>query len=300
MRRRCGRVFAGLALAAVTLSAVSGCAGLPAGTDGDLVNQWPAIPAAAGWAPVVGDCHSVFELTSTRNNYKPVDCVKSHSQESIFIGEFTGEAAARTSPPLPGSPEMVAAWGQCEAKATEFVGAPWRHGKLAVKVSIPSSGAWGGGARWYICQLGALLRINDAATNISRSLKGELAGDSLLKNGCYKKQANEETDDAVPCTSPHEYEFAGTFDPGLTWDQLQNSDATIKGVHAKCRSVIAAYVGVPDDGNMKYRTGTSLQYPGQTDWESGDHHVRCYIWPDKVLTRSLKGTGTGGLPIRYA
>jgi hypothetical protein len=62
--------------------------------------------------------------------------------------------------------------------------------------------------------------------------------------------------------------------------------------------MIAAYVGVPDNGDMKYRTGTYYWYPGEEDWENGDRSIRCHLWlSGKTLKRSLKGTGTGGLPI---
>jgi hypothetical protein len=278
---------------------VSACATLPTGADGDLANQWPAIAAPAGWSPVDGACQEDYASVSTRLNYRKVECSTSHSVETVFVGEFTGAAGQRSSPPPSGTPELAAAWGQCDVKATEFVGAPWRHGKLRVAVSTPSAGAWSGGARWFICQVGALAWTNREPLKLDRSLKGELAAESVLKNGCHLKPAiglGEE----VPCTTGHDFEFAGTVDPSLTWAQLQDQEGIKAGIQKKCLSVIAAYVGVPDDRYMRNRTGLLYTWPAEAAWEAGDHHVRCYLWPGKQLTRSLKGTGAKGLPILYA
>lgn len=285
-------------LAVTLVLAVSGCS-LPLGTDGDLGNQWPAFAEPTGWEPRPDTCHGSFQPAMTRDAYQPVECTAKHGYETVYIGQFTGEAAKLPSAPLAGTTDRQAAWAVCDAKVTEFVGAPWRSGKLWVSLATPSNGAWEGGARWFLCQVGALERINGKAGLVSASLKGELTRESPLKNRCYQVPANDNDETLeVACTVAHTYEFAGTFDPGMSWEDLQDYERTKAQVHTKCRSTIAGYVGVPDDRFLKYRTGTSVQYPDRDDWEAGDHHVRCHIFSDRTLTRSLKGTGNSGLPIR--
>jgi hypothetical protein len=60
-------------------------------------------------------------------------------------------------------------------------------------------------------------------------------------------------------------------------------------------------VGLPDDGDLQYRTGTVVVPGGQDDWQAGNRGVRCYLYvSDKTFTRSLEGAGAKALPIRYA
>ncbi|MGW0430977.1 septum formation family protein [Micromonospora sp. NPDC003197] len=71
--------------------------------------------------------------------------------------------------------------------------------------------------------------------------------------------------------------------------------------HRSCRSVIARYVGVPDDGMMTYRSGTAYRTPSEEAWARGDRGIRCFLYSgDRVLNRSLKGGGVAALPIRTA
>ena len=60
------------------------------------------------------------------------------------------------------------------------------------------------------------------------------------------------------------------------------------------------YTGVPDDGDLQYRTGV-ISLPGSEDvWALGDRGVRCYLWLEGAeLTTSLKGKGVKSLPIQY-
>jgi hypothetical protein len=52
---------------------------------------------------------------------------------------------------------------------------------------------------------------------------------------------------------------------------------------------------------MQYRTGWISYNPTETEWAQGERGVRCFLWfNDKQVSRSLKGVGTAGLPIRYA
>ena len=57
MREVIGRTVAGVVLVAATLLATSACgAQLPAGADGDLTNQWAAMPRPQSWRPDEGMC----------------------------------------------------------------------------------------------------------------------------------------------------------------------------------------------------------------------------------------------------
>lgn len=56
---------------------------------------------------------------------------------------------------------------------------------------------------------------------------------------------------------------------------------------------------MPDDGALVYRTGTYLYGPDEEQWAAGDRGVRCLLWlSNRDLTRSVKGAGTKGLPVR--
>jgi hypothetical protein len=103
---------------------------------------------------------------------------------------------------------------------------------------------------------------------------------------------------AAPCTAKHNSEFAGIWNAagegyprtGREWDRF----------HDACRSVIASYVGVPDDADLKYRAGVISLPAGQDVWRLGDRGVRCYLWlSDTTVTKSLKGRGPAAMPVRY-
>ncbi|WP_117213467.1 septum formation family protein [Allorhizocola rhizosphaerae] len=285
MRWRLGR-----ALAAVTLVGVSGCAST------NLVDAWPAMAEPTGWEPQAGVCTDAYSESSPRGSYKPLDCNASHGYETVHVGKFTGDAAALNAPPGATSPYRAAAWGECDTKATEYVGAPWRDGNVWIAVSLPSTGAWEGGARWFRCEIAVTSHELGDIKSTTKSLKGALAAGSDLLRGCY--QVGKE-DDApwvpVACDQPHNTEYVGSFISNDSYDAVRDN---LSAVHDKCRSLIAAYVGVPDDGNMKYRTGTYYSHPSKADWNAGDHGIRCHLWlNDKTLRSSLKGGGTKALPI---
>jgi hypothetical protein len=299
MRPGIKRGIAGMLLAAVALLTASACAN-PPGTDGNLANEWPEMAAPQGWTPKADTCHKEFAVTSYRRAYTPVSCTTEHRYETVHLGEFTGDAAKLPSPPTaPGSPELLAAYKDCDAKANAFVGGEWRSGRLWLGVSVPSSGSWEAGARWYRCEVS----VKDdpylpGPANVSKSLKGEFGGASELKYGCYDIPSDEKKEwVSVACTASHNAEFVGTFPMPDDWAKL-NDEAVATTIHTKCRSLIAGYVGVPDNSDMKYRTGTYYRYPNEVDWVGGDRVIRCHLWLDgKKLTRSLKGTGSKGLPL---
>jgi len=297
MRRGMSRVVAGLVLGAVTLLAATACTPeLPKHIDGNLTDQWPAMAAPKGWEPDGDMCLKVLNDYMSRSMYDPVECDRSHNYEIVAIGEFTGDVAAAAEAPEQGSAAMRAAWSDCDKKASAFVGGDWRGGMLWIGVSLPSSLSWTSGSRWYVCELAALERAYGDPTLRSISLKGEFTKNSPLKYGCYQYGDNLV---AIDCKKAHNTEYAGIWNAGsLAYAKLSGSKDKIA---TECRKVIARYVKVPADGNMRYRTGVVWDWPSEADWNAGDRGVRCHIWLDKKkVTRSLKGTGNSGLPINYA
>lgn len=298
------RWLAAVALGGAVGLMLTGC-GLPAGVDGDLVNNWAPVAAPKAFTPPAQVCHAAdFADTGYLSSFNPVDCATSHRVETVHVGMFTGAAADRTSPPPKGSPELRAAYAECDAKTTQYVGNEWRTARLWLGVALPSPLAWSGGSRWFRCDVTEVDNVEDRGDTTSRtgSLRDALKSPSPLSLGCYavklSKNDGIDTMPSTPCTKVHNSEFVGVWTApnvpfptkSADWDRL----------HSACRKVIAKYVGVPADGNIKYRTGV-VSLPGPRDeWQSGNRGVRCYLWlSEKKLTRSLKGTGNGGLPIQY-
>ena len=90
-------------LAVGAVLALTGC-GLPAGTDGDLTNGWPAFPKAVTPVPVVGTCYPTeYNETWYTDFSNAVPCSGAHQTETVHVGTFTGADAGRSSPPLGGS-----------------------------------------------------------------------------------------------------------------------------------------------------------------------------------------------------
>ncbi|GIF40544.1 putative regulator of septum formation [Actinoplanes xinjiangensis] len=300
MRLRWGMV------AVAALLAVAGC-GSGGDVDGDLTNDWGAMSPATGFVPVAETCHlSNFAVSGPRSTYEETDCGVLHRTETVFVGEYSGPAADAAEPPSGASAGARAAYRICDQKTTQYVGGPWRHARLWIGVTHPSPAAWSGGSRWFRCEVVELDSIENDGALIQRtgSLRGALAdAASALALTCYAIKL----DDAgaitrmppAPCGSKHNAEFVGVWTAG---DKVAypKGDAAWEEFHRGCRTLAARYVGVPDDGDLQYRTGV-VSLPGNADvWAQGDHGVRCYLWMDGAeLTGSLKGKGTKALPVQY-
>jgi hypothetical protein len=281
-------------LAGAALLAASGCARV------DLTAEWPSLAAPTGWEPKAGVCtDDGFAETSYRNAYKPLDCGQSHAFETVFVGQFKDDAASLPKPPGGGDTAMGAAWKECDAKTTEHLGGQWRDGRIWIGVSVPSSGSWEGGARWFRCEaMASTDRFGESPLKRTASLKGAFAAASDLKFGCFVVPEDETADwQPVDCGASHNVEYVGSFPATGERDKIKDDDS----YHLKCRSMIAGYAGVPDDGNMKYRAGTYLSWRSADHWEAGDNWVRCHLWTStRKLTASVKGGGTKALPIQTA
>lgn len=278
---------------------LSGC-GRPGGVDGDLTDDWAAIGKPVGFTPAAGACHPRFVDIGYLSSYQPVDCGQQHDAETLYVGTFGGADADRATPPPDGSPGLRAARTECDQKVDELVGGDWRGGRLTMSLVPPSSYAWSGGARWFRCDVGEIDGLdNPEVVSRTSSLKGALTGPSGLAYGCFtpkvvKADINEMQ--AVSCTAKHNSEFAGIWTaPDVPYEAFLKDDArTEKG----CMGVIAAFAKVPNNSDLKYRTGWIFYYPPEADWAAGNRGVQCFLWIDgRSLTRSLKAAGTRALPV---
>lgn len=306
---RAGRAGAGGACLLVLL--LAGCA-LPDGVDADLVGGWAGMPEPVGFVPEAEVCHDdQFRDNVTLSGYEPVPCDQRHVLDTVHVGRFDGEAADRSTPPPPGSPEMRTAYQECDSAATDYLGADHRHGRLWLGVALPTRYAWDGGARWFRCDLG-VWRDHESRPELVRhdvELRGALAERSEVSLGCYAPIVASDEDDGsedefieemkpVRCSDPHSAEFVGVWTaPDTSFPDLDNEDDWLR-VHRECRSLVADYVGVPDDGDLEYRTGTIVTGLAEWEWEAGDRGFRCYLWlSDREFNESLKDAGTSGLPL---
>jgi hypothetical protein len=302
MRHRLG-IVAASALAMLAIAA--GC-GNPAGVDGNLINGWQPLAEPTGFTPAADTCHLAnFAQVGTRASYEAVDCKLRHRSETVYVGTYPDPAAEASAPPAEGSAGASAAYRTCDVETTAYVGGQWRTARLWIGVTFPSEAAWKGGARWFRCEVLEISSIEDDGGLVQRvgSLKDALRepkSDLLLT--CYAVRLDSsgaiDTMPATSCAAKHNAEFVGIwYARDLPYPK---DDKTWAKFHAGCRSVIASYVGVPDDAEQQYRTGV-VSLPGGDDvWALGDHSVRCYLWVDGVtLTSSLQGKGAKGLPILY-
>ncbi|WP_238015398.1 septum formation family protein [Dactylosporangium sp. AC04546] len=282
----------------------------PPGTDGDLVNGWAMLPAAALVVPVAPAC---FELPAGAAAAEvtrwpdPVDCTGPHQVELVSVGQFAGADADRGTPPASGGAGLKAAHAKCSADANALLGADWRLGRLALSVDLPTPSQWDAGARWYRCDLQALEDL-DRFSPVTRSgsLRGALRPGGELLIGCVSvtqpaggKAGEIDRIRPARCDQPHEAEFAGLFEPPdgpYPPDPGTRRDLNLAG----CRPVVARFAGVPDDANFRSRTGLITMPFDKAAWELGNRAVRCLVWPPKPVATSLKGGGTKALPITTA
>ena len=81
--------------AAVTATLLVGCAG-SGGLDGDLTDDWAALPPPSAFTPAAGVCQAAdFTDVVTLAAYEPVDCAGPHRVETVHVGAFPAERASR-------------------------------------------------------------------------------------------------------------------------------------------------------------------------------------------------------------
>lgn len=298
-----GRLWLGAPAAAAALL-LAACGGeLPEGIDGTVSNDWGSFSEVVQFVPEAQVCHrGAYQPSAPATEYEPVACDQPHLVETVHVGTFSGEAAELAEPPAPDSSEHRAAYRKCDEKATDYLGDGFREGRLWLGVALPSPAGWEGGARWFRCELMEVESVYGDAVEREGSLAGALEDDSPLRLGCYQVAVEDGVVSEltpVACDQTHEAEFAGVWRPdGGGYPDPSDGDAEQR-VYDGCRSQVAEYVDVPDDGDLIYRTGTIADWMSEQDWAAGDRAFRCYLWlPDAELTRSLAGAGADALPVQ--
>jgi hypothetical protein len=242
------------ALAVALFAALAACsADPPAGTDGDLMDDWAQLPTPAPFRPVIGECHEAVTATASIADRAPVSCAGRHVAETVHVGA----AAEAPAPPAAGSAGARSAYAECGDAAERFLGGPWRAARIGVRVAGPAREAWIGGARWFRCDVVQADLDGGGDTSRTGSLKDVLIRPSPLGLGCFDATVSSfsqvRTMTPVDCTTRHSAEFAGLWTaPDVAYaEQVKDRTRTARG----CRSAIAQYTRVPDDDDMPYRTG---------------------------------------------
>lgn len=286
--RRLGAAVGGvLLLAACTV---------PAGTDGDLDDDWAAPPQPVSWRPDSGTCQRTgFTETVRLAGYAPVDCAREHLVETVHVGRVEGE---RLTVPPDGSAEQRAGYAECLDRSTAFLGDDWRTGRLWLGVAMPSRDAWSGGARWFRCDLWEIRRKGEPAGVLrTGTLRDALRGGGL-RHGCTTaavKNGQVQSMSPVECSRPHNAEFAGVYvapDVPYPASRKDLDDLSVKG----CRGVAARFAAIPDDGDLYFRTGLITEPFSAREWERGNRGVLCHLWLSRSVSRSMKGAGPTVLP----
>jgi hypothetical protein len=92
--------------AVAALVVVAGCGGRPPGVDGNLTNNWPAMPDAKLPVPADHACYALSAPALGLVKLPPplVDCGAQHNLETIHVAVLTGDDAKADAPPPDGSP----------------------------------------------------------------------------------------------------------------------------------------------------------------------------------------------------
>jgi hypothetical protein len=294
-----------LGITAAALVLVGGllvACGNPPGVDGSLTNNWKVMPDAVIPTPAAAACYDITtdDPSSVTKWPEPVDCTAKHTVETAYVGTFSGADGDASSPPSAGSKGRRTAYEKCAEEAKGYLGDDWRAGRLDLFVVLPIALHWQAGARWYRCDLMEYKDLDDyEVVPRTASLKGGLSGDRPVGLGCFTVtvDSSNRVDRMTPitCDRSHTAEFAGVFDlPDTPYptDAAALSKARLDG----CGPVVAAYAGVPNDGDLSYRIGWIAIAFSQIEWELGNRGVRCYGNKAKAFTGSIKGVGPAGLP----
>ena len=275
---------------AVVLVAGGGCAATTG--DGDVVDDWSAMPSASVRVPPTGACY----LTSGRARdvrtplfYQPVVCSDVHGAETFHVGQFPDTVAVV---PASGSGDFWTAFDECEKQSQTFLGGDWFNARLYLTVFVPTKDQWDAGARWYTCQFTETTHV--ASSDVAQragSLRGAMTGAAAIAHRCTdvvgltEKSWDEMIN--IDCAQPHDAEYAGSFKvPGTA---LPAGSDQRRSAFNTCKVVIAGYLGGTVDG---IRAGYIAAGLDQEDWQRGDRYVRCFAWSDtRKTTGSMKGIG---------
>ncbi|GIM97680.1 septum formation family protein [Paractinoplanes toevensis] len=280
------------AVAVLACALISGCGSLPAGVDGDLVNDWKPMPAATAFRPAAGTCHGELAQTGTIDDYAPVACGGPHLAETVAVADL-GQATTLEA----GLPQAFTA---CSKRVTAFLGADWRTGWVLLQPVLPGKQAWAGGARWFRCDVAETSPVDGALVRRSGSMKGAVKGSGKLRMTCANPTIKGESVTEmhpVACASTHTAEFAGLFETTAKRSSDVSGDALADG----CDRAIAKFAGLSDDGSLESRIGWLGFPPDDTAWQMGDRAIRCFLWLNgEKMTGSYRNAGPSKLKIHYS
>ena len=148
-----GRVaLAVLLVSCVTVMALAGCSGNPAGPASTTTTVVPdtttttEAPLSAGkqisfYVPVVGDCFDVRTADKAPTIYLKLDCSLPHQNEVFAILEFTGKD-------YPGQQFLEAgAKKGCPPLWAAYVGQAYETSSFQIGYLLPDQTSWGNGIR---------------------------------------------------------------------------------------------------------------------------------------------------------
>ncbi|MBQ1076723.1 septum formation family protein [Micromonospora sp. C31] len=273
----------------VMLAALTGCVESSAGDRG-----------RSTFAPQAGACHRFDVQEGDRDSYAPVACTEVHEAESVHVGAFVSDDAEQDAAPARHGPALRKAFDACDTAATNYVGGEWRGARLLLRVVIPTEQGWTAGERWFRCDLSEItyLEVTDPRPR-QGSLKDVLEGTSDLAFDCLNVTELPDGDpggliELDSCAVTHDAEYTGVWRaPEIAFANVAAEDGpTGDG----CWDVVARYVSVSRD-DLVGRADVLWRLPSEQNWLAGDRGIRCFLWiPDRTLTRSLRNSGTKGLP----
>lgn len=273
--------------------ALSACS-TPTGPDGDLGDDWSAMPTPRSVPPVVGGCYPTRLPNMLVNAIGP--CDRSHLVQTVYVGTFAGADASASAPPAEISAARKRAYAACTTAARTFLGGDWHTGLFGLGLSVPDKAGWSGGERWFRCDVNETdsAASNSAEQMSTRDLRGVLAGPHAEVLTCVdwdnsKKYISNFR--GVSCARKHDGEFAGVFTAtDLPW---LTSSARSTLAEKGCAGVVASFLGF---GNVKAYVSETVGYAwnnfDEDQWNLGDRGVRCFaaaFTKDRKFIGSVKG-----------
>ncbi|MGI5242357.1 septum formation family protein [Dactylosporangium sp. CA-139066] len=290
-----------LALAALLLlGALSGCAN-PAGTDGDLGDDWAMMPAAKVPEPVLGECRNSAGFSNQDSSSwdgvpEVVPCDGPHQIEIVAVGKVSDDLGKQ--PKLPDRGQFAPLYAACEEGAAKYLGGDWQAGRLYLYLQPPTYAQWLGGLRTYHCDA-AVVGPDDKFEKFDKSFKNAVQNGGALAQTCAVTSGGTKDTlfaraDPVACTSPHDMEYAGYVTAPADAAYPNGQDANDKLFGKACEAKMLEYMGMSRTAYNKQRDVYYVWWrtSGATGWKAGDHSSRCYFFlHNRKISKSVKGMG---------
>jgi Septum formation len=291
---RAGAWSRGAALLLCATVLLAGCA-KPAGVDGDLTNDWPAMGEAKAAVPEVGVCYDQAYDSTWSGPFDTVDCAGDHHVETTYVGEFTGADADASAPPSAGSDGRRSAFQACMTNTNDYLGGDFHAALVFLGLVLPSANAWKGGARWFRCDVVHYKDPDGDDEVTTGSVRDGLTGAAALAFPCVNTTEQDsahigDISAPVSCAGAHSAEFAGVFTaPDAPWepDAGKRSDIARLG----CWEKVYSFVGSRHPSQLIGLIWGNFQ---QDRWDLGDRGVRCYAYAETSghkFGESVKGIG---------